>query len=254
MILQGPYQLSPMEQHAAAAVPQTTMGLVESVADGDTIGVRIAGGRRLRVRLLGIDAPEINYQGRSQGWWAHGALHVLQRLCPVGAGVVLAIDRERQDKYGRLLAYVLRGGRNLNIEMVASGWAVPYQIAPNLSLLDTVWRAAEAAMRRGLGVYDPRRPLPLSPYEFRWAIDGRAPERFCGDAGTRRYVPPAAYRGVGVTRRVFFRTEAEAQAAGFQPAGTSALVAAGTLAAGPGLAGEPWALPPRGEAPRIHLR
>ena len=85
------------------------------------------------------------------------ALRRLQALLPLGTQVRLTTDRETFDKYGRLLAYVMRGRQNINLAMVDSGWAVPYQIYPNLSMLDQlqacggIRRLHEDAVRAGAG-------------------------------------------------------------------------------------------------------
>ena len=44
---------------ALAAPPATTAGKVVSVHDGDTVTVRTDDGQTLKVRLQGIDAPEL---------------------------------------------------------------------------------------------------------------------------------------------------------------------------------------------------
>lgn len=49
-------------------------------------------------------------------------------LTPPGSRVVLEADPalDAVDRYGRLLRYVLRGGRNVNVELVRRGAAAPY--------------------------------------------------------------------------------------------------------------------------------
>ncbi len=192
-------------------------GVVEHLADGDTLTVR-SGSRRLRVRMLGMDAPELHYRGQSQGPWAEAALRQLRLLAPLGARVRLVTDRQIFDQYGRLLAHVLRGQRNLNLEMLRAGWAVSYPIYPNVTLLRQTQAASAAAEARGFGIFDPRAPLPLLPYEFRQRVDNRPPAKVCGDARTRRYYPPHEYQRVPVAWRVFFYTEADARAFGYVPA------------------------------------
>jgi endonuclease YncB( thermonuclease family) len=103
------------ESRAADRVPAT----VDWVTDGDTLRVRSGE----RVRLLQIDAPEAGeecYAGR--------ATAELIRLTPRGARVVLESDAalDGRDRYGRLLAYVLRGQANVNVELVRRGAATPY--------------------------------------------------------------------------------------------------------------------------------
>lgn len=46
-------------RQALAAPPATTTGKVVSVHDGDTLTLRTDDGQTLKVRLRGIDAPEI---------------------------------------------------------------------------------------------------------------------------------------------------------------------------------------------------
>ncbi len=77
------------------AVPQVH-AVVERVIDGDTIDVRL-GQQRVRVRLVGIDAPELSQeQGRQ----------VQQYLAGVIQGQPVRIALGDKDKYGRSLGEV----------------------------------------------------------------------------------------------------------------------------------------------------
>lgn len=93
---------------------------VTRVGDGDTLDVR--GGDR--VRLVQIDAPELG-QGEC---FAREARRELERLAPDGARVALEADPvlDDEDRFGRLLRYVLAGGTNVNVELVRRGAAAPY--------------------------------------------------------------------------------------------------------------------------------
>ena len=51
---------------AYAATPRTLIASAERVSDGDTIVVLTENGTKLRIRLLGIDAPEIPH-GKKPG-------------------------------------------------------------------------------------------------------------------------------------------------------------------------------------------
>jgi len=205
-------------EHAEARLALSrALWVVEQVSDGDTLTVR-SGSRRLQVRLLGIDAPELNFRGQRQSPWAEAALRQLRSIAPPGAQVQLMTDRQAVDQYGRLLAYIVRGQRNLNLELLHSGWAVAYLIYPNLTLLPQVQAATAAAVARGRGIFDRRTPLPLLPYELRQRVENRPPSKFCGDTRTHRYYGPAEYQRVPVAWRVFFFTEAQARAFGYSPA------------------------------------
>jgi micrococcal nuclease len=120
---------------------------VAGVGDGDTI--RLAG--RGRVRLIGVDAPEV---GRGGECFGRRASAFAARLAPAGARVRYRPGVEERDPYGRLLAYVwLPDGRMLNRVLVARGYARPLAIAPNDELADALARAAAAARRAGRGLW-----------------------------------------------------------------------------------------------------
>jgi endonuclease YncB( thermonuclease family) len=95
-------------------------GVVASVYDGDTLTLRSGA----RVRLLQIDTPELG----SGECYSRAARSALVRLAPPGSVVTLEADArlDRVDRYGRLLRYVLRGGRDVNLELVRQGAAAPY--------------------------------------------------------------------------------------------------------------------------------
>ena len=80
---------------------------VTHVADGDTLTGLDAAGQRVRVRLLGIDAPEVAHDGEPGECGAEDARRALQRLV-LHHVVTLADDprADRIDRYGRRLAYV----------------------------------------------------------------------------------------------------------------------------------------------------
>jgi len=95
------------------------MGKVERIADGDTVWVRPdAGGRPVKLRLEGIDAPEICQAGgdASRAWLIKLALQKPVR-------VVI----HRRDDYGRGLARVQLNGEDLGAQMVRSGHAWSYR-------------------------------------------------------------------------------------------------------------------------------
>ena len=87
--------------------------------DGDTL--TLAGGAK--VRLVQIDAPELQ-----SDCYGRAALRALIGLTPKGTRVTLVADPEldERDVYGRLLRYVYRDERNVNVELVRRGAASPY--------------------------------------------------------------------------------------------------------------------------------
>jgi endonuclease YncB( thermonuclease family) len=126
---------------------------VQRVVDGDTF-IAVRRGRRLRVRLIGVDAPETVKPGAPVGCWGPQASRLLHLLLPPGIPVRAAYQPGGHlDRYHRELWDVwLPGGRFLQAVLVRRGAARAVAYRPQvahaafLALLDA--RAAER--RRGL--------------------------------------------------------------------------------------------------------
>jgi len=119
-------------------------GTVTRVVDGDTVDVRLASGKRERVRLIGIDTPEVGACGAAR------ATAAARRLA-LGKRVVLRGDatQDTRDRYNRLLAYVwLPGGRDLGYQLLAGGHARVYVYGRRPFQRVGAYRTAEAAGRR----------------------------------------------------------------------------------------------------------
>jgi endonuclease YncB( thermonuclease family) len=110
-------------------------------------------GRTVRIRMVGIDAPELDQPAGGQ------ARSALARKLAAG---VVRVEGDARDQHGRLLGTLWIDNRDVNREMVADGWAWAFTgFADDEDLL-----AAESAARhdrRGLWA-DPR---PLPPARWR---------------------------------------------------------------------------------------
>src|SRR5687768_6394080 len=92
---------------------------VRYVFDGDTLEIGGVG----RVRLLGIDAPELGSGFETPAPFAREARERLASLA-LRQWVRLEGDEQRRDTYGRALAYVFRtDGLLLNVELLRAGLA-----------------------------------------------------------------------------------------------------------------------------------
>ena len=112
-----------------ARAPGSGSARVVAVVDGDTVDV-VWAGRRERVRLLGVDTPETVDLHRPVGCYGPEASAFTHRSL-AGRAVRLTFDRERRDRYGRLLAFVEVGGRRFNDELLTGGYARLLLIPPN---------------------------------------------------------------------------------------------------------------------------
>jgi endonuclease YncB( thermonuclease family) len=207
---------APPTAPSAAARALTPSALVQSVTDGDTIRLNQPVLGSSSVRMLNIDAPELN--GNTQEPWAADARRSLSELLPAGTGVTLETDRMTLDAFGRLLAHVLRSddGVNANAEQVRRGHALLYAIWPNVSRYDDYRLAQIEAERQRRGIWASERPLLELPFEYRRRTGGDRPSRPAGDFLTKYFVPPADYARVSVHNRVFFASANEAQSAGYR--------------------------------------
>lgn len=118
------------------------------VIDGDTV---MLDGRE-RVRLIGVDTPELHREGTPVQYFARQASAFTRRLAE-GRRVRLEYDQERRDRYGRTLGYLyLEDGTFVNLEIVRRGYGFAYTRHP-FRFLDEFRAAERAARREGAGLW-----------------------------------------------------------------------------------------------------
>jgi micrococcal nuclease len=140
---------------AAGAPARSRDARVITVVDGDTIKVRVDGGARETVRLVGIDTPESKRLETPVECGAERAAAELRRLV-AGRTVTLVRDpsQDARDRFGRTLAYADLGARDAGEALVRSGWAKPYVYGGVPFARVARYRAAERAARRArVGVH-----------------------------------------------------------------------------------------------------
>jgi micrococcal nuclease len=122
---------------------------VVSVSDGDTVSV-ILDKRREKVRLIGIDAPELG----QKPWGAEAKKYLETLLGSSGWKVELQFDVEKRDKYGRILAYLkTTDGKLINLLMVRNGYAMLFTIPPNVRYAGELRVAQREAREKRLGIW-----------------------------------------------------------------------------------------------------
>lgn len=130
--------------------------LVERIVDGDTFIAR-TGSRSIRVRIIGVDAPELHGADGRPECGAVEAREFLARLL-VGHRVRLLPQREAHDVYGRTLADVsVPGGRAGRMDaggaLAVGGHARLLTIAPNTAHAAQLRALATSARARGRGLW-----------------------------------------------------------------------------------------------------
>ena len=150
-------------------------GTVTHVVDGDTLDVRLDGGRHERVRLIGIDTPE-------RGACLSGPATAQARRLADDKRVVLRGDATQatRDRYGRLLAYAWVHGRDVGYQQVTSGlarvyvYARPFQRLSAYRRAERVGRARSQNVWRGCGT-PIAPPPPTTPTDPRANCDASYP-------------------------------------------------------------------------------
>nr|DAS58514.1 MAG TPA: nuclease-like protein [Caudoviricetes sp.] len=125
-------------------------GKVVSIHDGDTITV-LQGKQQIKVRLFGVDAPELKqpYGKKSK-----------QFLANLIAGQIVEVEENGKDRYKRTIGTVYLGGTDINAQMVANGYAWAYR------KFSKKYTAQESkARKQGLGLWQEKEPTP--PWEWR---------------------------------------------------------------------------------------
>ncbi len=119
------------------------------VYDGDTVLLK----NGAKVRYLGINTPEIDYEGDKSEFMAHTAKDFNQKLVK-GALVRLEYDVEREDRYKRVLGYVfLQNGDMVNALLVRKGLAYVISIRPNLKYRDLLLECQRKAIKERIGIW-----------------------------------------------------------------------------------------------------
>ena len=112
------------------------------ITDGDSVTINSR-----RIRLIGIDAPELDQPCTIKGEKTRCGRLAREHLVGLVAGRTVTCEGEVFDKYARLLAVCKIDELELNRRMVADGWAVSYGR----------YKAEEAAARnRRAGLWDGR--------------------------------------------------------------------------------------------------
>lgn len=142
----------------AAAAEQTVTFI--KIIDGDSLLVE-ASGRSMEVRLIGVDAPEFKQE------YGRKAKEFSLQFCH-GHRLKLEFDKEIVDRYGRVLAYVHKGDKMLNEELLKAGLAIAIKIKPNTRHYSRLKAAERVASIKKRGFWK-QGGLRMTPDQWRKA-------------------------------------------------------------------------------------
>ncbi len=147
---------------AAPAESRRIVGKVVSVADGDTLTVAPEGAGRVKVRLYGIDAPEVRHKETPGQPFGQNARRALRALT-LGRNVAVAIVDI--DAHDRAVGVVYESGVDINLAMVREGWAWAYRRYLSAPYASEYLDAEREARAKHCGLW--QQPNPSPPWEYR---------------------------------------------------------------------------------------
>lgn len=143
-----------VDQRADQVRADLSRAVVVDVVDGDTVELDI-GGRRERVRLLGVDAPESVHPSVPEQCFGQEASTGLATLLPPGSAVRIERDHEARDRYQRLLLYLYRADDDLFVNrwLLDQGLADTSFYEPNTTRRVELTSARATAKRGRVGLW-----------------------------------------------------------------------------------------------------
>ena len=129
--------------------------VVKSVIDGDTFWANDGSEKGVKIRLIGVDAPESRNSGRKKiGYYGQQSKIFLSKLID-GKTVRLEYDVGKKDHYNRTLAYVfLTDGTFVNAKLVKKGYAMIMTIPPNVKYAETFLKLERRARKHNRGLWN----------------------------------------------------------------------------------------------------
>lgn len=121
---------------------------VSKVIDGDTIVLNTG----QRVRYVRINTPEVSRADKITRAMAERAKAYNEGLV-LGKDIRLEYDVEKQDHWGRLLAYVYVGNLMVNAEMVSAGYASASPHRPNVKYASLFKKLEQEARHKKKGLW-----------------------------------------------------------------------------------------------------
>ena len=185
---------------SASAVEQKWIS-VKWVSDGDTI---VLGDGR-HVRYIGINAPEIAHDNQKAEAFGYTAKKYNQSLVR-SKKVRLEFDKEKYDRYGRLLAYIfLLDGTFINKEMIEKGYAYALLRKPNVKYDRMLLQTQRDAMSAKKGMWR--------------NLNDKEGEEYLGSERSKRFHLRTCPYGKRIKKRnrVFFAIKWDAFWSGYAP-------------------------------------
>lgn len=196
---------------------KSLMGKVLSIHDGDTITFQPEGApKKAKLRLMGVDTPEIDFNGHSQGEVAEKARDYLRSMLPINSTIKIELSEKGMDSNDRYLGQIIYNGVDLNLEMLKAGWGAVYFIYPyDKKLVVNYGEASKIADEKNVGIFSAKYEHEPLPYIFRQDSKGIPGTNMVGNFKTKKLFVSENIEEVPHYLRVFFSSDAMASSQGF---------------------------------------
>jgi len=153
------------------SIPHGQLVKVAQVVSGQSLSIFSPGqitpsAMTERVALIGVVAP-----AWKQAPWDTQAKQQLTQWIGTEKTVLLEMDIQQQiwrrDGSPLKLAYLWKGDRLLNEQLIEAGLALAEVRSPNLKYAQRLLHAQEKARLLGRGIWNPQHPMRQTPEEFR---------------------------------------------------------------------------------------
>ena len=129
------------------------------VHDGDTLTLQNGD----RIRLIGINAPEVAKKSHPAEAFGNAARDYLRQRLPKGTVIKLQFGADKKDHYGRTLAHVfLPDGENMQAELLQQGLASTLVMPPNTALAPCYQRIEKQARCHKTGLWSEKQAILAS--------------------------------------------------------------------------------------------
>lgn len=126
---------------------------VTRVIDGDTFEC-VINGKTQKVRLIGVDTPESVHPDKNKNTEEGKKASDYTKEKLQGKKVGLEYDVQKNDKYGRILAYVWNESKMYNLELLEKGYAKVMTIPPNIKYSELFLEKQKIAQETNQGFWN----------------------------------------------------------------------------------------------------
>lgn len=126
---------------------------VTRVIDGDTFEC-VINGKTQKVRLIGVDTPESVHPDKNKNSEEGKKASDYTKEKLQGKKVGLEYDVQKNDKYGRILAYVWNESKMYNLELLEKGYAKVITIPPNIKYSELFLEKQKIAQETNQGFWN----------------------------------------------------------------------------------------------------